>query len=201
MAGKRVSRLRKKSRRAKTRRFRKQRGGNPDNLDILANTGAPYPNGQPDIDFNVKFQPNIKNSATIFGNKMTKSEARAIISRPHTAWNAPKDNKLYTFLCWDPDILPPDASGNSIPNNGYLHWLIINCRGSKAESGEQIVDWTPPSPPSGEHRYIFAIFEQKGPMQINPAPPRENFNISEFTAQHSLTPFTNGYKGVRVKAT
>jgi phosphatidylethanolamine-binding protein (PEBP) family uncharacterized protein len=200
MGRKRVSRLRKHTR-GKTRRYKRQRGGNPENPDILANTGAPYPSGQPDIDFNVKFQPNIKNSGTIFGNKMTKSEAKAILSRPYTSWKAPAENKLYTFLCWDPDIEPPDAAGNSIPNNGYLHWLVINCNGKNEESGQQIVDWTPPSPPSGEHRYIFAIFEQKGPLQINPAPPREKFNISEFTRQHNLTPFTNGYKGVRVKAT
>ncbi|NBO71085.1 MAG: hypothetical protein EBU66_12985 [Bacteroidetes bacterium] len=200
MGRKRVSRLRKYTR-GKTRRYKRQRGGNPENPDILANTGAPYPSGQPDIDFNVKFQPNIKNSGTIFGNKMTKSEAKAILSRPYTSWKAPAENKLYTFLCWDPDIEPPDAAGNSIPNNGYLHWLVINCNGKNEESGQQIVDWTPPSPPSGEHRYIFAIFEQKESLQINPAPPREKFNISEFTRQHNLTPFTNGYKGVRVKAT
>lgn len=203
MVRKRISRLRKKLRRGKTRRLRKQRGGNPDNPDILANTGAVYPHGQPDIDFNVKFQPNVKNSGTIFGNKMTKSQANAIISKPETVWNPPSDNTEYTFLCWDPDITPPDASGNSTPNNGYLHWLVVNCKGGNAESGTEIVPWTPPAPPSGEHRYIFAIFKQAAASTMKPeaAPPRENFNISKFTSDNQLTPYMNGYKGVRVQAT
>ena len=180
----------------KGRKTRKQRGGaDPNNSspDVLADTGAVYATNM-GVDFNVKFQPNSSLSGAIFGNVLTKTEARP---KPYTTWAQPPAGTNYLLLCWDPDVMPADDSGKTPPNTGYLHWLVVNCTGINPASGQELVPWTPPKPPSGKHRYIFGLFQQKGPLNL-PAPTRENFQIATFTQTNNLTPLL--YKGIRVKA-
>ena len=186
------SRYRRKARRTR----RKQRGGaDPNNAspDVLADTGAVYATNM-GIDFNVKFQPNSSLSGAIFGNVLTKTESRP---KPYTTWAQPPAGTNYLFLCWDPDVMPADDSGKTPPNTGFLHWLVVNCTGTAPASGKELVSWMPPNPPSGKHRYIFGLFQQKDVLNL-PAPTRENFQIATFTQTNNLTPLL--YKGIRVKA-
>ena len=186
------SRYKRKGR--KTRR--RQRGGaDPNNAspDVLADTGAVYATNM-GIDFNVKFQPNSSLSGAIFGNVLTKTESRP---KPYTTWAQPPAGTNYLFLCWDPDVMPADESGKTPPNTDYLHWLVVNCTGTAPASGKELVAWSPPNPPSGKHRYIFGLFQQKDVLNL-PAPTRENFQIATFTQSNNLTPLL--YKGIRVKA-
>lgn len=45
-----------------------------------------------------------------------------------------------------------------------------------------------PQPPTGIHRYVFAVFRQKGTMtDASPVPKiRSNFNTRQFSADHGL---------------
>ena len=163
--------------RAKTRR-RKQRGGN---ADLLTNTGAPVAPEPAPIELNVRFQPNSVYSASEQGNTLSKTESR---SEPHVVWTPPPKGTMYTFLCWDPDA-------------SYLHWLVVNATGNGPESGTTITGWEPPTPPSGQHRYIFEVFQQA--TKLNLTADRPNFNIANFVQQQFLTPVSK-YKGIRVNS-
>ena len=101
--------------RSKTRRFKRQRGGN---VDILVNTGAPYVSIPPPTDLTVKFLPNSKFSATEFGNVLKNHESA---SEPKTAWTAPAAGTFYTLLCWDPDA--SQAAGQAGARRALLELL------------------------------------------------------------------------------
>jgi phosphatidylethanolamine-binding protein (PEBP) family uncharacterized protein len=171
---------RRSKRRGKTRRIRRQRGGNND---LLVNTGAPLPSEPVSVELNVRFQPNSVYSASETGNVLTKTNSR---SQPHVEWTHPPKGVMYTFLCWDPDA-------------SWLHWLVTNATGNGPETGEVITKWAPPTPPSGQHRYIFATFQQPTKLNLPANENRQNFNIAQFVQQHSLTPVSK-YKGIRVNS-
>jgi hypothetical protein len=163
--------------RTKTRR-RKQRGGN---ADLLTNTGAPAAPEPASVQLDVRFQPNSVYSASETGPILSKINSR---SQPQVEWTPPPKGTMYTFLCWDPDA-------------SWLHWLIVNATGNGPDSGTSAMSWAPPTPPSGQHRYIFEVFQQAG--KITPKLDRPNFNIANFVQQHSLTPVSK-YKGIRVNS-
>lgn len=188
MARSRINRRRKNKR--SRRKTRTQRGG--ANLDILANTGAPT-NYVKEVEFNVKFFPNNALSASMFGNPLSIKQATG---EPHVMWTKPAEGELRTFLCWDPDIA--GASGKSEANNGFLHWLVINCKGTDPSTGTMITDWTPPSPPKdSNHRYIFGLFQQAAPITMQPQPAGPGFKIADFCKTNKLTPF-RPYKSIAV---
>ena len=171
----------KRSKRSKRRRTRRaQRGGNMPLLDNSDSVPITVPSS---VEFNVRFMPSLK--ATEEAPVLTFYEAQP---EPHVTWTAPPPNILYTLLCWDPDA----------PEKSWLHWLIINCSGTDTTTGTVVTKWFPPSPPTGQHRYIFGLFQQAGPITMNPMDSKGGFNPSTFATQHSLTPLK--YKGIRVNA-
>lgn len=107
--------------------------------------------------------------------------------KPTVTWQVPPPGKLYTFFAWDPDV----------PQKSWLHWLAVNCTASPA-TGQLIVDWAPPTPPSGVHRYIFAVAEQTKPISIPPPPGRGNFKIFRFVRKNGLRILS--ITGIKVKA-
>ena len=117
-------------------------------------------------------------------------EKDATQETPEVTWTAPGQGTYYTFLVWDPDA----------PAKSYLHWLAINCDGPNPYSGEEVMGWTPPTPPAGtgEHRYLFALFSHTSPLQRIPPPARANFNVATFIAANQLTPVQ--VVGIRVGA-
>lgn len=95
---------------------------------------------------------------------------------------------LYTLLMWDPDA--PAAS--------WLHWLLTNIPNGRVSDGEIIVEYAPPSPPSGEHRYFVSVYKQAGPISLAPPAGRGNFNVEAFVSQNNLAII--GEKMIKVKA-
>jgi len=94
--------------------------------------------------------------------------------RPAVTW--PQQSEPVTLLCWDPDA----------PKASWLHWMVVNCEGTGPESGTTVVEWAPPSPPSGTHRYIFGLYKSKNP--VNPgSPSRPGFDPAAFAAANGLT--------------
>jgi phosphatidylethanolamine-binding protein (PEBP) family uncharacterized protein len=132
--------------RRKTRKLRKQRGGQSQLVVQFKNKSA---------------------NGSVFLKNLTK--------------NAPKVNYkgtgLYTLLMWDPDA----------PAKSWLHWLVINMEGADVKRGDEIISYTPPSPPSGTHRYFITLYSQKGPYElIEPPKERGYFNMDAFVQENQL---------------
>lgn len=80
----------------------------------------------------------------------------------------PNDGYKYTVVIYDPDTL----YGN------YLHYL-------KIDNNIVSVNYIPPNPPSGKHRYYINIYRQT--KEIYPySYQRQNFDISSFVSDNGL---------------
>ncbi len=129
--------------------------------------------------------------ATNQGSLLTEVAAAV---QPRTSWDVPPLEHPYTLLVWDPDAPRPNAP--------YLHWLVMNIGGSTETTGTTIVPWAPPTPPpgTGEHRYIFGLFEQASRISELPEAPAERakFLLLPFMRRHGLS--LVAAKGIRVAA-
>jgi phosphatidylethanolamine-binding protein (PEBP) family uncharacterized protein len=180
---KRMRRIKKKRSRRKTLR---QTGGNPKPL--LDAADAPAIAANSGLDFNVRFQPTVKASQDGNSNFTTYQTAHA----PYPVWSAPTPPTMYTVICWDPDTAEQ--------NKSFLHWLIVNCKGTDDSEGKIVASWSAPNPPpgSGEHRYIIGLFKQTNELSLGEMTDRTKFNPSTFATANGLTPIA--YRGFRIKA-
>ena len=162
-----------------------QSGGGEPSRSLLDSSDAPPIIGMAGLDFNVRFQPSLK--AREDGPVYTIYETA---HEPYPVWTPPTPPTLYSIMCWD-----PDASAKS-----FLHWLVVNCKGSDNSDGKVLAKWSPPSPPpgTGEHRYIIMLFEQTKPIDISEITERGNFNPNTFATANGMKALM--YRGFRVKA-
>jgi phosphatidylethanolamine-binding protein (PEBP) family uncharacterized protein len=79
----------------------------------------------------------------------------------------------------------PDAI-NHTANNPWLHWLVINIPGSDFSQGQQLLEYSPPAPPSGVHKYKFTLYEQRFGSISPSAPTSANFDLKAFIRANSL---------------
>jgi hypothetical protein len=166
--------------------MRKQRGGDGRGRNLVPAENSPAPPDPGAYNFQVKF-PNL--SATPEGPETSVSAASL---EPQVSWTPASPAARYTILCWDPDA----------PARAWVHWLVVNCTGGggagSVKSGEVIAPWTPPAPPpgTGQHRYIFGLFEHVGqsPIQIR-LTARGGFSVTEFLASGVRLV---AYTGIRV---
>ncbi|XP_042520767.1 protein MOTHER of FT and TFL1-like [Macadamia integrifolia] len=94
-------------------------------------------------------------------------------------------NNLYTLVMTDPDAPSPSEP----TMREWLHWIVVDIpQGLDASKGKEIVPYMGPKPPTGIHRYVFALFQQRGPMGRDILPPdaRCNFSTRNFAAQSGL---------------
>ena len=84
------------------------------------------------------------------------------------------DDKKYTLICTDPDA--PDREGHAYRE--FIHWVRSDISGASLASGTidgtDNLPYVGPGPPynSGDHRYIFLLFEQ----------PAEGYNLESLVA-------------------
>jgi hypothetical protein len=162
-----------------------QSGGGGPVRPLLEESDAPPVSGKAGIDFNVRFQPSLKarEDGPLYTIYQTAHE-------PYPVWTAPTPPTQYAIICWD-----PDAAAKS-----FLHWLIVNCKGTDNSDAKVLAKWSPPNPPpgTGEHRYIIGLFEHTKPIELPEITEREKFNPSTFATANGLTAIA--YRGFRVKA-
>ncbi|XP_057960500.1 protein MOTHER of FT and TFL1 [Malania oleifera] len=96
-------------------------------------------------------------------------------------------NNLYTLVMVDPDA--PSPSEPSLRE--WLHWIVVDIpEGMDATKGKEVVPYMGPQPPTGIHRYVFALFKQEegssmvGRMAEMDA--RCHFSTRHFAAHYGL---------------
>lgn len=109
------------------------------------------------------------------GNIMSINQTKM---KPHIFFDINPD-KYYTIILVDPDA----PSKNNPIYKYWLHWLVTNIKNNK----EVIIDYDGPSPPknSGDHRYIFILFEHDKKINIKLS-KRNNFDINSFAKIYNL---------------
>ncbi|KAF2305080.1 hypothetical protein GH714_001645 [Hevea brasiliensis] len=91
---------------------------------------------------------------------------------------------LYTLVMVDPDAPSP-----SEPKWREWHWIVVDIpEGSDAAKGYQLVPYMGPQPSTGIHRYVFALFKQKGALMGRSQLPdgRGNFSTRQFASQYGF---------------
>ncbi len=136
--------------------------------------------------------PGLKNRASYSVKFAGKEAANNLRLRANTlkAPNVkylPSENDLYTLVIWDPDA----------PNPSFLHWLVVNIPEDRVDQGETLVEYMPPTPPSGTHRYYVGLYRQPMTVQVGAEPERTGFSIDELTKKYSLE--ESGVKMIRVQ--
>jgi len=105
--------------------------------------------------------------------------------------NALRD-KRFTIMMVDPDAPSPEDP----KNREWLHWLIVNTRGTEIDRGDILCNYMGPAPPKGRHRYVFLLFEQLDNADI-PAQgisQRAKFSASNFAKSFKMgTPVAATY--------
>lgn len=170
---KRMKRTKRKNRTRRTRRS--QRGGNP-------------PEAVPELDRIVPSQLDVK-----FGVRQangTQFLQAAVQDAPTVRWAIPPVNEYRTLLCFDPDA----------PAKSWLHWLVVNATGPDPASGRTYMEWTPPAPPEGAHRYYFVLSRHAYPIPEDAVPDQRGyFNVAEFVKRYALEPIAASFLRVAAK--
>nr|QLM02235.1 mother of FT and TFL1 [Bocconia frutescens] len=113
------------------------------------------------------FTPTVELAVYYGSMKITngcKLKPSAVSDMPLVQLNAHSrtlSSNLYTLVMTDPDA--PTPSEPSMKE--WLHWIVVDIpEGLDSSKGREVVPYMEPRPPIGIHRYVFSLFQQKGPM-------------------------------------
>ncbi|XP_071099582.1 uncharacterized protein C56G2.4-like [Haliotis cracherodii] len=90
--------------------------------------------------------------------------------------NTLKD-KQYTLIMYDPT---PEL--NKTKQNSYVHWMIVNIRGTNITSGDEVYDWLLPMTSTLTQLYLFALFEQTTSVNVSSAKSYSRDGCHEFVS-------------------
>ncbi|XP_046329028.2 uncharacterized protein LOC124112892 [Haliotis rufescens] len=103
-------------------------------------------------------------------------------------------DKLYTLLMYD----PTEELGQT-DQNAYVHWMVVNIRGTDITSGDEVYDWLLPMTSTLNQLYLFALFEQRASIRTRRAgsfggtdchpyiPRRCKFRAGDFIRKNNLS--------------
>ncbi|KAI3966329.1 hypothetical protein MKX01_007172 [Papaver californicum] len=108
-----------------------------------------------------KLKPSlVSDKPTVFINNLHNQSHDRGSNRSYDLHRSVSTN-LYTLVMSDPDA--PTPSEPSIKE--WLHWVVVDIpKGFDSTRGREVVAYMEPRPPIGIHRYVFTLFQQKGPM-------------------------------------
>lgn len=69
---------------------------------------------------------------------------------------------------------------------------VINIPSVDVARGEVVVDYEPPSPARGRHRYLYLLFRQTGRVTARRLASRKGFQVKEWAREHGLGNPANG---------
>ncbi|MQL82818.1 hypothetical protein Taro_015297 [Colocasia esculenta] len=130
----------------------------------------------PTVSMSVKYgSKHVNNGCDVKPSMATNPPAVAIGGHP---------TDLYTLVMTDPDA--PSPSDPTMRE--WVHWIVVDIPGgTNPYHGREVLQYMPPRPPVGIHRYVFVLFRQGGPFpQIAPPAQRSNFSTRAFAAQFDL---------------
>ncbi|XP_010915452.1 protein VERNALIZATION 3-like [Elaeis guineensis] len=109
----------------------------------------------------------------------------AVVNKPRVDVGGDELRVFYTLIMVDPDA--PNPSNPT--SREHLHWMVTDIPGTTdATFGREIVGYESPSPVSGIHRMVFALFQQLGRESVFAPEMRPNFNTRSFAREHYLGP-------------
>ncbi|XP_071099581.1 uncharacterized protein [Haliotis cracherodii] len=103
-------------------------------------------------------------------------------------------DKQYTLLMYDPT---PELGKTE--QDAYVHWMVVNIRGTDITSGDVVYEWLLPMTPVLNQLYLFALFEQTTSISTTTAgsygatdclpfiPRRCKFRAGDFIRYNSLS--------------
>ncbi len=100
-------------------------------------------------------------------------------------WDGRSD-QLYTVIFYDIDSPYPAPRNTSSP---FLHYLITNIKGSDMSTGNQLIDYMAPHPPTDSlpHTYMVDVYSQREAVLPVRHRIRENFRLNDFIKDNNLT--------------
>ena len=122
-----------------------------------------------------------------FGNTSTKSgflPTEAAQDRIKIEWDG-SPNQLYTVIFYDVDA-PYPAPKNT--NSPFLHYLLTNIKGDNMSTGNELIDYMSPNPPSDSlpHTYFVDVYIQDNIIRPAQHTVRKNFGLHNFVKDHNL---------------
>ncbi|GMT18951.1 hypothetical protein PFISCL1PPCAC_10248 [Pristionchus fissidentatus] len=98
---------------------------------------------------------------TTQGNELTPTQVQ---KKPRLSWQAEEDG-LYTVIMADPDA----PSRENPSKREFLHWLVVNVKGSRLRSGTTVTDYIGAGPPegTGPHRYVLSVWKQDRSLTVD----------------------------------
>jgi len=121
------------------------------------------------------------------GNKIIKGQQlsrQQTLTKPTIQFKTTATPNLYTIIMWDPDV-PSQAKP------AWAHMVINNM--TTPEDGSTFLDYAPPTPPSGIHRYFFTLYKQTSSINQPLISNRANFDINKFVTENQLIKVTETY--------
>lgn len=108
---------------------------------------------------------------------------------PNVSWEA-DSGSLYTVIMTDPDA----PSRESPKFREWHHWLVYDIPGGDLSKGKTHAAYIGAGPPpkTGLHRYVFIVYKQPGPLNIQEPPKpkttdnRASWKASKFAEDHKL---------------
>jgi len=110
-------------------------------------------------------------------NKLVRSNSLfdpADVANIEIEWNN-KNNVYYTLIIYDMDT--PFT---------YIHLLVTNIPKNDIEYGTIVLNYVQPNPPSGNHKYVIAIYEQQELITNFKFEARSRFPLLDFIKQNNL---------------
>ncbi|XP_047328620.1 CEN-like protein 2 [Impatiens glandulifera] len=133
------------------------------------------------------FIPSVKITVTYNNNKQIYNGHELfpsqVSSKPRVEINGGDLRTFYTLVMTDPDV--PGPSDPYLKE--HLHWIVTDIPGTTdATFGKEMVNYEMPRPNIGIHRFVFAVFKQKGRQSVQPPMSRDHFDTRTFAVQNGL---------------
>lgn len=131
----------------------------------------------------------MQNLKIYFNNTRVRNAKTVNISvtqtKPNIRFDRNQDD-LYTIIMVDPDAPYP----NDPKFKYFLHWFVVN-------NTEELMNYTPPNPPSDSDNHRYCVFVYKQEAKIYPdmfySLGRKNFNLMKFEELFYVTKIASGY--------